>query len=33
MAAERVGELVPEKRVRVLPTRTLGQGRAAVLFD
>jgi DAK2 domain fusion protein YloV len=33
MAAERVGELVPEKRVRVLPTRTLGQGlAAAVLF-
>lgn len=34
MAAERVGELVPDKRVRVLPTRTLGQGlAAAVLFD
>jgi uncharacterized protein len=34
MAAERVGELLPEKRVRVLPTRTLGQGlAAAVLFD
>jgi uncharacterized protein len=34
MAAERVGELVPEKDVRVLPTRTLGQGlAAAVLYD
>lgn len=34
MAAERVAELVPEKRVRVLPTRTLGQGlAAAVLFQ
>ncbi len=34
MAAERVGELLPEKRVQVLPTRTLGQGlAAAVLFD
>ncbi len=34
MAAERVAELVPEKRVWVLPTRTLGQGlAAAVLFS
>jgi uncharacterized protein len=34
MAAERVAELVPEKIVRVLATRTLGQGlAAAVLFD
>lgn len=34
MAAERVAELVPEKNVRVLPTRTLGQGlAAAVLFQ
>ena len=34
MAAERVGELVPDKRVRVLPTRTIGQGlAAAVLFQ
>jgi DAK2 domain fusion protein YloV len=34
MAAERVRELVPDKDVRVLPTRTLGQGlAAAVLFD
>jgi len=34
MAAERVGEIVPKKRVRVLPTRTLGQGlAAAVLFS
>ena len=34
MAAERVAELLPEKRVQVLPTRTLGQGlAAAVLFD
>jgi uncharacterized protein len=34
MAAERVAELVPEKAVRVLPTRTLGQGlAAAVPFD
>ena len=34
MAAERVAELVPEKSVRVLPTRTLGQGlAAAVHFD
>ena len=33
MAAERVVELVPERDVRVLPTRTLGQGlAAAVLF-
>ena len=34
MAAERVGELVEDKTVHVLPTRTLGQGlAAAVLFD
>jgi len=34
MAAERVRELVSDKRVHVLPTRTLGQGlAAAVLFD
>ncbi len=34
MAAERVAEIVPEKTVHVLPTRTLGQGlAAAVLFD
>lgn len=34
MAAERVREVVPEKRVEVLPTRTLGQGlAAAVLFQ
>jgi uncharacterized protein len=34
MAAQRVAELVPEKKVSVLPTRTLGQGlAAAVLFD
>ncbi len=34
MAAERVAEIVPEKIVHVLPTRTLGQGlAAAVLFD
>ena len=34
MAAERVAELVPEKSVRVLPTRTLGAGlAAAVVFD
>ncbi len=34
MAAERVGELIPEKHIRVLPTRTLGEGlAAAVLFD
>jgi uncharacterized protein len=34
MAADRVDELVPEKDVRVLPTRTLGQGlAAAVVFD
>lgn len=34
MAAERVADLVPEKQIRVLPTRTLGQGlAAAVLFD
>jgi uncharacterized protein len=29
LAAERVAELVPEKRVVVLPTRTVGQGLAA----
>ena len=34
MAAERVADLVSEKQIRVLPTRTLGQGlAAAVLFD
>ncbi len=34
MAADRVAELVPEKSVRVLPTRTLGAGlAAAVSFD
>ncbi|MDZ7704344.1 MAG: DAK2 domain-containing protein [Trueperaceae bacterium] len=34
LAAERVNELVPEKTVHVLPTRTLGQGlAAAVLFN
>ena len=34
MAAERVAELVPEKHVTVLPTRTLGQGlAAAVVFQ
>ncbi len=34
LAAERVGDLVEGKRVRVLPTRTLGQGlAAAVLFQ
>ncbi len=34
LAAERVDELVPEKRVVVLPTRTVGQGlAAAVLFS
>ncbi len=34
MAADRVAELVPEKTIRVLPTRTLGQGlAAAVPFD
>lgn len=34
MAAERVGEIVAEKTVHVLPTRTLGQGlAAAVLFN
>jgi len=31
MAAERVAELVPEKTVRVLPTRTLGAGLAAAV--
>jgi uncharacterized protein len=31
MAAERVAELVPEKDVRILPTRTLGQGLAAAV--
>ena len=34
MAAERVAEIVPEKQVHVLPTRTVGQGlAAAILFD
>jgi uncharacterized protein len=34
MAARRVAELVPDKRVTVLPTRTVGQGlAAAVLFS
>lgn len=34
MAAERVAEIVPDKDIRVLPTRTLGQGlAAAVLFQ
>ncbi len=34
MAAERVRELVPDKTVRVLPTRSVGQGlAAAVVFD
>jgi uncharacterized protein len=34
MAARRVAELVPDKRVAVLPTRTVGQGlAAAVLFS
>ncbi|MEJ2668266.1 MAG: DAK2 domain-containing protein [Deinococcales bacterium] len=34
MAAERVQELVPDRHVEVLPTRTLGQGlAAAVLFQ
>ncbi len=34
MAAERVGELVKDRRIVVLPTRTLGQGlAAAVLFQ
>jgi DAK2 domain fusion protein YloV len=34
LAAERVDELVPEKRVRVLPTKTMGQGlAAAVVFS
>ena len=31
MAAERVAELVPEKTVSVIPTRTLGQGLAAAV--
>lgn len=31
MAAERVDELVPDRDVRVLPTRTLGQGLAAAV--
>lgn len=31
MAAERVAELVPDKAVAVLPTRTLGQGLAAAV--
>lgn len=34
MAADRVKELVPERDVRVVPTRTVGEGlAAAVLFD
>lgn len=34
MAAERVGELIEDKNVHVLPTRTLGEGlAAAVLFQ
>lgn len=34
MAAERVQELVPDKTIHVLPTRTIGAGlAAAVLFD
>lgn len=34
MAAQRVSELVPEKKISVLPTRTLGQGlAAAVVFN
>ena len=34
LAAQRVDELVPEKRVLVLPTRTIGQGlAAAVMFS
>lgn len=34
MAAERVGDIVDDKNVHVLPTRTLGQGlAAAVLFQ
>ena len=34
MAAERVNELIPDKKIHVLPTRTLGQGLAvAVAFD
>lgn len=34
MAAERVDELVPEKTVHVLPTRSIGEGlAAAVAFD
>jgi len=34
LAAERVAELVPEKDVHVLPTRTMGQGlAAAVVFQ
>lgn len=34
MAAERADELVPDKVVRVLPTRSIGQGlAAAVVFD
>ncbi len=31
MAAERIGEIVADKRVVVLPTRTLGQGLAAAV--
>ena len=34
LAAQRVDELVPEKRVLILPTRTIGQGlAAAVMFS
>ena len=34
MAAERVGDIVKDKRIHVLPTRTVGQGlAAAVLFS
>jgi DAK2 domain fusion protein YloV len=34
MAAQRVSELVPEKKISVLPTRTFGQGlAAAVVFN
>ena len=31
LAAERVAELISDRKVRVLPTRTYGQGLAAVL--
>ena len=34
MAAERVADLLPDKHIRVLPTRSIGEGlAAAVLFD